>query len=276
MSGWTHLAYWEHTPHPFLLRLGENFGIRYYGLAYLLGFLGAAWIMYRYHRTGRTPLNGNAIMDLMLAIVAGVIVGGRLGYFVLYQPAEVLRDPLVLLRVWEGGMASHGGFLGVVVALAWFARKHRVSFLHLGDLVTTTAPLGLLLGRLANFANGELWGKVSAVRWAMIFDQSGGGRYPRHPSQLYEAALEGVLLLTYLQLRFWKSETARRTPGWLAGEFLLGYAAARLISEVYREPDAALILGMSRGSFYSIFLIAGGLAVMIWSRRAAARSQREA
>ena len=173
-------------------------------------------------------------------------------------------------------MASHGGFLGVVVALAWFARKHRVSFLHLGDLVTTTAPLGLLLGRLANFANGELWGKVSAVRWAMIFDQSGGGRYPRHPSQLYEAALEGVLLLTYLQLRFWKSETARRTPGWLAGEFLLGYAAARLISEVYREPDAALILGMSRGSFYSIFLIAGGLAVMIWSRRAAARSQREA
>jgi phosphatidylglycerol:prolipoprotein diacylglycerol transferase len=133
----------------------------------------------------------NAIFDLMTGLVAGVIVGGRVGYFLFYQPASLLSDPLILVRVWEGGMASHGGFIGVTVALWWFTRKRAESMLQVGDLVATTVPLGLFFGRVANFINGELWGKVTEVPWAVIFSSTGGGPLPRHPSQLYEAALEG-------------------------------------------------------------------------------------
>lgn len=270
------LAQWMvHTPHPFLIRFGENFGIRYYGLAYLLGFLGAAWLLRRYHRAGRSPLDGNGIADLMFALVLGVFVGGRVGYFVLYQPATLLRDPLALVRVWEGGMASHGGFLGVTVALAWFARSRGPSLRQLGDLIVTTAPLGLLLGRLANFLNGELWGRISDVPWAMVFSATGGGPHPRHPSQLYEAALEGALLLTYVQWRFWRTDVAIRQPGRLTGEFLIAYALVRALGELFREPDAALILGLSRGTFYSIFLVGAG-AWLILRRPRPAASERKA
>lgn len=270
------LAYWVHHLSPFLIRFGENFGIRYYGLAYLAGFVTAGWLLVRYHRAGRTPLHPNAAMDLMLALIVGVIVGGRLGYFLLYQPQWLLRDPLALVRVWEGGMASHGGFLGVLVALAWFARKQAVSFLHLGDLVVTTAPAGLFFGRIANFINGELWGKTTDVAWAMIFplsERPGTPVHliqPRHPSQLYEAALEGALLFAYMQWRFWRSDTARRQPGRLSGEFLMAYAVARAIGELFREPDAGLILGLSRGTFYSIFLIGAGLGLILRSSRKSA------
>jgi phosphatidylglycerol:prolipoprotein diacylglycerol transferase len=268
------VAYWVHTPHPFLVRFTETMGIRYYGLAYLAGFVGAGALLLWYHRRGRSPFDLTAISDLMTYLVAGVLVGGRLGYFILYQPRTLLSDPLNLFRVWEGGMASHGGFLGVVVAMVLFARRHRVSFLQVSDLIVTVAPLGLLLGRLANFVNGELWGKVTSVPWAMIFSQTGGGNYPRHPSQLYEAALEGLFLLSYLQLRFWRSAVARLHPGSLAGEFLIAYAGVRMVCEVYREPDAELILGLSRGTFYSIFLIVAGAIVIAIARRT--NSERKA
>lgn len=262
MLGRPLIAVWEHTPHPFLIRFSETFGIRYYGLAYLLGFAGAAWLLLRYHRAGRSPFGLNTISDLMTYLIAGVLVGGRLGYFLFYQPRTLLSEPLALFRVWDGGMASHGGFIGVIVALWLFARRHQVPVFLVGDLVVTTVPLGLGLGRLANFINGELWGKATDVPWAVVFAKSGGGDLPRHPSQLYEAALEGFLLLALMQWRFWRGETVKLYPGRLSGEFLLAYAVARVVCEAFREPDASLILGLSRGSFYSLFLAAGGLLVI--------------
>ena len=266
------LAQWVHTPHPFLIRFGENFGIRYYGLAYLLGFVAAAWLLHRYHRTGRSPLGTDAIWDLMTWLIAGVLVGGRLGYFLFYQPGTLLTEPLALFKVWDGGMASHGGFLGVTLALFLFARRQRIGFLQLSDLVVSTVPLGLGLGRLANFLNGELWGKATDASWAVVFSATGGGNVPRHPSQLYEAALEGFLLFAFLQWRFWKTTVAQKQPGRLAGEFLFGYALARIVCELFREPDAALILGLSRGTFYSVFLVVAGVALMVYASRAARRS----
>jgi phosphatidylglycerol:prolipoprotein diacylglycerol transferase len=268
------LAYWRHTPHPFLIQFSEQFGIRYYGLAYLLGFVAAGWLFQVYYRRGRTPLTPAASLDFMLALTLGVIVGGRLGYFILYKSDAFLHDPLALLRVWEGGMASHGGFLGVCIATAIFGRMRGVSFLHLGDLAVSAAPVGLFLGRLANFINGELWGRVTTVPWAIVFDRTGGGGSPRHPSQLYEAALEGLVLFGFAQFRVWKTDALTRTPGRLCGEFLIAYAVVRAICEQFREPDAPLIGGLSRGTFYSIFLVLGGAIIIAVATHRA--SQRKA
>ncbi len=259
-------AYWVHDLSPFLIRFGENAGIRYYGLAYVLGFLGGAWLLHRYDRAGRSLLPTAKIGDFMFFIVAGVFLGGRLGFFLLYQPEVFFREPWQLLRVWEGGMASHGGFIGVTLALAWFARAQKIPFLHLGDLIASVTALGLMLGRIANFINGELWGKPTAFRWAVVFPDSGDA-LPRHASQLYQAALEGGLLFAYMQLRFWTSSTSRRHPGQLAGEFFIGYSLLRAVGELFREPDATLILGLSRGTFYSLFLVVAGIGLIAWARR---------
>lgn len=262
-------AYWVHHLDPFLIRFSENFGIRYYGLAYVLGFAGAVGLLHRYHRAGRSPFGGNMIGDLITYIVFGVMLGGRCGYFLLYQSDLIFRDPLALLRVWEGGMSSHGGFVGVMLALLVFARKHRVSFFTVSDLIVTTAPVGLFFGRIANFINGELYGTTTRVSWAVIFPQSASPNtplhliVPRHPSQLYEAALEGVVLFALMQWRFWRSEVTRTQPGRLGGEFLVAYAVVRMLGELFREPDAGLILGVSRGTFYSVFLIAAGLGLIL-------------
>lgn len=269
-------AYWVDQLSPFLIRFTDTVGIRYYGLAYLLGFCAAAWLLSRYARAGRSRLPAAKIGDFMIAIVLGVLLGGRLGYFLLYQLGTVRTDPLAILRVWEGGMASHGGFIGVAVALAWFARTEKIPFLHLGDLVASTASAGLLFGRVANFINGELWGKVTTVPWAVIFPRSAppdtpiGQILPRHPSQLYEAALEGALLLAFMQWRFWRSDVVQKQPGRLTGEFLVAYAAVRMVGERFREPDASLILGVSRGTFYSVFLVAAGVILIARARKRAA------
>ncbi len=264
------LAYWVDRLDPFLVRFHGNFGLRYYGLAYVAGFLAAAWLLGRYAAAGRSLLPAPKIADFMVAMVVGVVVGGRLGSFLLYDSWRTLAtDPWALVRVWQGGMASHGGILGVILATLWFARSQKIPFLHLWDLVATTAPAGLFFGRIANFINGELWGKPTDVPWAVIFPRSapeGEVPVPRHPSQLYEAGLEGLLLLAYMQWRFWKTDAAQRYPGRLAGEFLILYACLRIAGEVFREPDASLILGMSRGTFYSLFMIAFGL--VLWARRA--------
>ena len=265
------LAFWVHNFSPFVGPHWGNIGIRYYGLAYLLGFVVAAWLLGRYARAGRSRLPAELIPDLILALVCGVMLGGRLGSFLLYHPEQLLSDPLSFFRVWEGGMASHGGMIGVAVALAWFARAHKIPFLHLADLVNTVAPAGLFFGRIANFINGELWGKPTRVAWAVIFPKSAAPDtplhliLPRHPSQLYEAALEGLLLLAYMQWRFWRCSTASQHPGRLTGEFLFGYAIVRAIGEIFREPDAdvSLILGLSRGTFYSLFFIVGGLFLIL-------------
>jgi len=265
------LAYWVHDLSPFVVKFTDTFGIRYYGLAYLLGFVGGAWLLHIYARAGRSKLPSAQVSDLIIAIVVGVMVGGRLGSFFLYESWRSLaEDPLALFKVWEGGMSSHGGFVGVAVALAWFARSGKLPFLHLSDLIVSVAPLGLMLGRIANFINGELWGKVTTVSWAVIFPDSEPGTpvsqiAPRHPSQLYEAALEGALLLVMMQWKFWRTGVVQRQPGRLAGEFLIAYAVVRMIGEIFREPDAGidLIFGLSRGTFYSVFLIAAGV-VLIW------------
>jgi phosphatidylglycerol:prolipoprotein diacylglycerol transferase len=261
------LAYLVHDFSPFLIQFNENFGIRYYGLAYLAGFGGAMWMLRLYYLKGRTTLTPNESTDLVLALVIGVIVGGRLGEFLLYDSGKLFSDPLALFRVWEGGMASHGGFAGVAIGIWWFARNKKVSFGHIADLVASVTSIGLFFGRIANFINGELWGKPTTVPWAVIFENTGGGSTPRHPSQLYEAALEGLVLFIFVQWRFWLSAVTQRQPGRLAGEYLIGYAILRAIGEVFRTPDGALILGLSRGTFYSIFLVAGGALFIALARQ---------
>ena len=170
-------------------------------------------------------------------------------------------------------MASHGGIVGVALALIWFGRSQRIPILHLGDLVVSIAPAGLFFGRIANFINGELWGKISVVRWAVIFPESAPAETPtsqippRHPSQLYEAGLEGLVLLAYMQFRLWRSDIVRTQSGRLSGEFFLVYAILRMIGEAFREPDASLIFGLSRGTFYSLFLIVVGLALIVRGMR---------
>lgn len=265
-------AYWIHTWDPFLVRFTETIGIRYYGLAYVLGFVGAAWIMLRYARKGRTLLSESQVSDLMVAMVIGVVIGGRLGYFLLYHFSELVANPLVVFAVWGGGMAFHGGLIGVAVAIAWTAYRRKVPFLHVCDVVASVASLGLLLGRIANFINGELWGRVTDVPWAVIFPNSDPGTIdvsqilPRHPSQLYEAFLEGFVLLVYAQWRYWKTDVVKTSPGRLCGEYLIGYGVARIVCELFREPDAGLILGLSRGTFYSLFLLATGVLFLVQSR----------
>lgn len=261
------LGYWVHDLSPFLIRFGENSGLRYYGLAYLVGFIAAGWLLHRYHRRGLTPLDLNGTLDLMFYLIAGTIIGGRLGSYLLYDGWRTFaQDPFGIFKLWQGGMASHGGFVGVTVAMWLFARKKKVLFRHVADLIATAAPVGLFFGRVANFINGELWGKPTEAAWGVIFKNTGGGPFPRHPSQLYEAVLEGLLLFVYMQLRLAKSDTVRARPGQLAGEFLIAYALVRALGEIFREPDAGLILGLSRGTFFSIFLVAGG-ALLIWLAR---------
>jgi phosphatidylglycerol:prolipoprotein diacylglycerol transferase len=269
-------SYWVHDLSPFLIHFPDNplgiEGVRYYGLAYLASFIGA-WFMLRvYDQRGKFQIDADARASLMTAVIIGVLAGGRIGYMLLYDFAAFIENPLLLFRVDQGGMASHGGFVGVTLALYWFARKQHCSLLRLGDVIASLAPLGLMLGRIANFINGELWGKVSTAPWAVIFPGSPlaydpvAATYlpePRHPSQLYQAALEGAVLLAYLQWRFWKT----RTPaGQIGGECLLAYGAVRIIGEIFREPDASLMFGVSRGQFYSIFLMLAGVFVITLAR----------
>jgi phosphatidylglycerol:prolipoprotein diacylglycerol transferase len=269
--------YWVHDLSPFLIEfesapLGLE-GIRYYGLAYLLGFLGAWFLLKLYNAKGRFAIDADARATLMTSIIIGVLAGGRVGYIIFYDFQSFLENPLLLFRVDQGGMSSHGGFIGVTLALLWFAKKQKVGFLPLGDVAVSLAPLGLMLGRIANFINGELWGRVTTVSWAVIFPQSPRnfneslqvyGPQPRHPSQLYEAFLEGALLFAYTQWRFWKTKTP---AGQIGGEFLLAYGILRIFGEMFREPDASLLLGLSRGQFYSLFLIAIGSFVIWFARR---------
>jgi phosphatidylglycerol:prolipoprotein diacylglycerol transferase len=279
-----HLAYWVHDLDPVIFQFTETIAIRWYGLAYVAGFLIAFGLLGLYWKRGRSELAPHMQESLAMAMILGVVVGGRLGYFLFYETENFLRDPLVFFRVWEGGMASHGGFIGVTLAGLYIARKFKLKPLHLGDLVASVAAPGLMLGRLANFVNGELWGKVTDVPWAVVFPQSAPAGMPvhlieaRHPSQLYQAGLEGLLLLVYIQWRFWSVRppkagqtpelaSASSAPGHLMAEFLIGYSILRWIGELFREPDAALILGMSRGSFYSLLLLAVGIGILVWIRR---------
>ena len=262
------MDYWEHKPTPFLIQFTEDFGIRYYGLAYIFGFLIGAWLLNRYYKGGRSPYDQNQQTDFFIALIIGVVAGGRVGYFLFYTPHLILSEPWRIFFVWEGGMASHGGFIGVAAATWYIARKNNVSFWLTADLVCSLAPAGLMLGRIANFLNGELWGKVSYVSWAVLFSTApDGGTLPRHPSQLYQAFLEGFVLLAYAQIRIWKTPVLKQHPGSLVGEFLIGYSIFRIIGEQFREPDAALTLGMSRGTTLSVLMAIVGLTILLEARK---------
>lgn len=255
------LAYWTHDLDPVAFRFPESWGLRgvhWYGLAYAAGFLVAAWLLGRWRRAGLTPLR-SALDEsaLITAVMVGVIAGGRCGHVFLYARAEFAADPLMLFRVWEGGMASHGGFVGVLLAGVWFARRARTDFFAVGDLLCALAPAGLLFGRIANFINGELVGDPSSLPWAVIFPREGAE--PRHPSQLYEAFAEGLLPLLWVLRRY----PLRLPSGRLAGEFLLLYSAGRIVCEAFRSPDDGYVLGLTAGQFWTLPLAAFG-AYLVW------------
>jgi phosphatidylglycerol---prolipoprotein diacylglyceryl transferase len=225
---------------PVAIPLGP-FEIRWYALAYIVGIFGgvwyAKWLASKSHLWGsvRRP-TALELDDLLLWITLGIIGGGRLAYVIFYQPLYFLANPLEIVRIWDGGMSFHGGFLGVILAIFIFARARELSFLSMLDLAATVTPIGLLLGRIANFINGELWGRATDVPWAIIFPE--GGPVGRHPSQLYEAATEGLLLLIVLAMlvrRF-----GYRRPGLVCGTFVAGYGVARIFCEFFREPDPQL------------------------------------
>lgn len=276
-------AYWVDSFDPVILHVWGPLSIRWYGVAYLCGFAAAILLWWRASKTGRTPLSFDSLEDLFTWEIAGVLVGGRLGFMLLYDFGNFLSDPLLFFRIYDGGMSFHGGLLGVAFAVTLFSWRRGVSFWHIGDLAAVAAPFGLFFGRIANFVNGELWGNISTVRWAVIFPKAlydpseatvyyetalaSGKANPRHPSPLYEALLEGLVLGGLLLWLFWRKKGAlpKALPGLLGGLFLILYAAARIFCETFREPDAALILGFSRGTFYSLFMLASGLFVVLWA-----------
>ena len=266
--------YWIHDLSPFLWKFPGDFanwgpgGIRWYGISYLLGFISAYFLLALYFRQNKSPYDQEQIINLITFQVIGVLIGGRIGYLLLYQGDKFLEDPLSLVRVWEGGMASHGGFIGVFIATLWYAKKSGQSVKPIGDLIVSVVPPGLFFGRIANFINGELWGKTTEISWGVLFPKAPdfAMSVARHPSQIYAAIAEGLIPFLYVQLRFWKSSIIQKYPGHLAGEFLILYAIARIFNEIFREPDASLLMGISRGQFYSIFLILAGIIVVLWSR----------
>ncbi len=297
-------AYYLHDLNPFIFRIWGNFGPRWYGMAYVAAFACGFWLLRVLARRGYTQLRAEQVGDFITwAALFGVMVGGRLGYVIFYRP-EMLRDPLSIVRVWEGGMSSHGGMTGLIVFTFWYAWRHKLSWTNLGDNLVVVAPAGLFFGRCANFINGELYGRLTSVHWAMLFPKELLDRAneaeaeravtaamrlnprltspeaivetlhanpqikeairpiltPRHPSQIYEALLEGVVLFMIL----WLVRTRTRQPdGVLTGLFFVCYAIFRIVVEYFREPDASLIAGFTRGQFFSFFLIAIGLAFIV-------------
>jgi len=301
------LAYYVDSFDPFIFHVTANVGPRWYGMAYVLAFACSYALLRVLAKRGFADLSPAQVADFITGCaLLGVIVGGRLGYVFFYKP-DMLRDPLSILRVWEGGMASHGGMLGVLLFTFFYSRRHHLIWTNLGDNLVVTAPMGLFFGRCANFINGELYGRVASVPWAMQFpkelldqpeeasravaacvkidpsfstpeaivaaaqhspqvrDILRGILTPRHPSQLYEGFFEGIILFAIL----WFVRTRTRQPnGFLTGLFFICYAIFRIVVESFREPDASLIAGVTRGQFFSFFLIAiGALFIVVAKMR---------
>jgi phosphatidylglycerol:prolipoprotein diacylglycerol transferase len=273
--------------------LGFNFALRWYALAYLVGLIAGWRIVVSLMRRQSlwpgdvAPMEPKRVEDLLTAIIIGVILGGRLGFVLFYRPDYYLGNPGEILKVWEGGMSFHGGFLGVVIAGLWFCWRHKVPALQLADAMALVAPIGLFLGRVANFVNAELWGRPSDLPWAVIFPgeaaQNCPGTQPglcaRHPSQLYEAGLEGLalgLVLIWLLRR-----GALKQPGLITGVFLIGYGLSRFVVEIFRQADAQFItpenplghviqlagFGLSMGQLLSLPMIAAGVWLAMRSRK---------
>ncbi len=239
------------------------FALRWYSLAYIGGIVAAWWLLTRMIRLPVPPLDQPRLDDFITWATLGVIGGGRLGYVFFYNPDKYLADPMEILRLWDGGMSFHGGCFGVVAACFLHGWAARYSGLRLLDFVATVTPIGLGLGRLANFVNGELWGRPTGSDWGIIFPDA--GPEPRHPSQLYEAALEGGVLLIILSVLFWRTG-ARLRPGLLTGVFALGYGCSRYIIENYREPDRQLGIlqsGLTMGQTLTLPMLLLGTLLII-------------
>ena len=237
--------------------------IRWYALSYVVGLvLGWQYVRYLAGRCidGLTKRHAD---DLLVFGTLGVVLGGRLGYVLFYQPGYYLSNPEEIFVIWQGGMSFHGGALGVIVVVVLYTRIMKIRFLSVADAVCAQVPIGLFLGRIANFVNGELYGRVSDVSWAMVFPN--GGPEPRHPSQLYEAVLEGIVLFTVLAVAAHTKRITQR-PGTVAGMFFAGYGVARIIAELFREPDAFLgfiVSGITMGQLLSLPMIVLGLFLIL-------------
>ncbi|HMO04436.1 MAG TPA: prolipoprotein diacylglyceryl transferase [Kiritimatiellia bacterium] len=283
-------THYIHDLDPVLLPVWGNLAVRWYGLSYVAGFVVAYLLLNRWGRQGRFALHGEALQSFLVTIVVGVMVGGRLGYVLFYDFDQFLADPLVLFRLWEGGMASHGGMIGLALAAWYSARRLRIPFLHLTDGLACAAPIGLCFGRLANFINGELWGRISTVPWAVIFPQEAGLFHgddpageqtrdliargilsPRHPSQLYQAALEGLALFVILLLV--RRTAWGRVNGRCSAVFLLGYALFRFTAEFFREPEITHFGWLSQGQLLSLIILLPTAAVLLY--RSAASTNQE-
>jgi phosphatidylglycerol:prolipoprotein diacylglycerol transferase len=254
---------------PVLVHLGP-LAIRWYALAYIVGIL-LGWVYARaiigsgrLWAGGKAPLTLAQFDDFVLWVTLGIILGGRTGYVLFYNLPHFAAHPLEIFQLWNGGMSFHGGFTGCVVAVVLFAQRQKFSILSLGDLTCAAGPFGIFLGRIANFINGELWGRAADVPWAMVFPS--GGPIPRHPSQLYEAGLEGLLLLAVLAALI--RAGALKRPGLIVGAFAVVYALARTSAEFFREPDAQLGFlwgGLTMGMLLSIPLFLAGVAFIVYA-----------
>jgi phosphatidylglycerol:prolipoprotein diacylglycerol transferase len=260
---------------PILISVGP-FAVRWYALAYIVGIL-LGWIyaraLIRNQKLwgGTAPYTALDYDDFIVWVTLGIILGGRIGYVLFYNFPHFIANPMEMLEVWKGGMSFHGGFLGCVLAVVLFGWKRKISILSLGDITCAVGPIGLLLGRIANFINGELWGRAADVPWAMVFPNA--GPTPRHPSQLYEAAMEGALLFILLTIAIRMG--ALRRPGLIIGLFAMFYAVLRSCGEFFREPDAQLGFlwgGMTMGMLLSVPLFLAGVGFAVMAMRKPARA----
>ncbi|HWK35022.1 prolipoprotein diacylglyceryl transferase [Sphingomonas sp.] len=254
---------------PVALRLGF-FDLKWYSLAYIAGILIGWWYLMRLLSQPGAPMARRHADDLVFYATLGIILGGRLGYAIFYAP-ELLTS-LSILRLWDGGMSFHGGVAGTSIAIIYMARKHKLNWLRIHDYVACAAPFGLFFGRLANFVNGELWGRPTDVPWALVFPRTGDD-VARHPSQLYEAGLEGIVLFAVLWFLFWRTD-ARYQPGKLVGTFLLGYGLSRYFVEFFREADEQYLgnailgtPGLHMGQLLTLPMIAGGIYLIATAKR---------
>jgi phosphatidylglycerol:prolipoprotein diacylglycerol transferase len=261
------MNYWVHDLNPVIFHLWGPLAVRWYGLAYLAGFLGGYLLLLRLSRRGEFAVPPQDLSNFMVHIaIYGVFLGGRLGYVLLYAWDTFIHDPLFLFRVWEGGMASHGGMLGVMAVLLWTAWKKKISFWNLTDGLALVSTIGLFFGRLANFINGELWGRPTTVAWAVIFPQAEDRLpTPRHPSQLYEAFGEGLFL--FIALWLLRRTAWGKREGALSAVFLFIYAVARIVSECFREPDSTVYFGwLTKGQLYSSVMIVAAIVIVLTKR----------
>ncbi|MEH3120533.1 MAG: prolipoprotein diacylglyceryl transferase [Sphingomonas phyllosphaerae] len=264
----SHIHFSDLGLHPDVFSIGV-FTLRWYSLAYIAGIVIGWWYLLKLLDQPGAPMARRHADDLVFYATLGIILGGRLGYVLFYAP-EMLTRPLSILRLWDGGMSFHGGVIGTSLGLIWFARKHGLNWLRVHDYVACCVPFGLFFGRLANFVNGELWGKPADVPWAIVFERTvpfGVPEPARHPSQLYEAGLEGILLFALLWFFFWRTD-ARYQPGKLVGLFLTGYGLARFTAEFFREPDAQLrqfaeATGLHMGQWLCVPMILAGLFLVL-------------